>query len=105
MFANAPAGHPAAAVMIINDPLKDFERIQRLVKAGYLVRSRADADTREARANDTRRRDQAFASGAQAISTDYYLPATHFGNDYQVAIEGNVRCNPILIPEPCSVVE
>ena len=105
MFTNAPEGHPAAAVMIINDPIKDFERIQRLVKAGYLVRSRADADTREARANDTRRRDQAFASGAQAISTDYYLPATHFGNDYQVAIAGGIRCNPVLMHDTCRVVE
>ena len=105
MFTNAPEGHPAAAVMIINDPIKDFKRIQRLVKAGYLVRSRADADTREARANDTRRRDQAFASGAQAISTDYYLPATHFGNDYQVAIAGGIRCNPVLTHDTCRVVE
>lgn len=105
MFTNAPEGHPAAAVMIINDPIKNFARIQRLVKAGYLVRSRADADTREARANDTRRRDQAFASGAQAISTDYYLPATHFGNDYQVAIAGGIRCNPVLMHDTCRVAE
>ena len=105
MFTNAPEGHPAAAVMIINDPIKNFARIQRLVKAGYLVRSRADADTREARANDTRRRDQAFASGAQAISTDYYLPATHFGNDYQVAIAGGIRCNPVLMHDSCRVAE
>ena len=105
MFTNAPEGHPAAAVMIINDPIKNFARIQRLVKAGYLVRSRADADTREARANDTRRRDQAFASGAQAISTDYYLPATHFGNDYQVAIAGGIRCNPVLMHDTCRLAE
>lgn len=105
MFTNAPEGHPAAAVMIINDPIKDFERIQRLVRAGYLVRTRADADTRQARANDTRQRDRAFASGAQAISTDYYLPATHFGNDYQVTLYGGIRCNPVLTPPGCTVSE
>lgn len=105
MFTNAPEGHPAAAVMIINDPIKDFARIQRLVKAGYMVRTRADANTVQARNNDTRQRDQAFASGAQAISTDYYLPAQHFGNDYQVKIAGGVRCNPLLAAPQCRVVE
>jgi hypothetical protein len=105
MFTNAPEGHPAAGVMIINDPIKDFARIQRLVKAGYLVRTRADAGTLEARSNDTLRRDRAFASGAQAISTDYYLAATHFGNDYRVAIDGGIRCNPVLLPQPCVVAE
>ena len=105
MFTNAPEGHPAAGVMIINDPIEDFARIQRLVRAGYLVRTRADANTFEARVNDTRRREQAFASGAQAISTDYYLPATHFGNDYRVGIEGGIRCNPVLLSETCVVAE
>ena len=103
MFTNAPEGHPAAGVMIINDPIENFARIQRLVKAGYLVRTRADAGTLEARSNDTLRRDRAFASGAQAISTDYYRAATHFGNDYRVAIDGGVRCNPVLLPQPCVV--
>ena len=71
MFTNAPEGHPAAAIMILNDPVGQFDEIQRLVKAGYMVRTRADANTREARKNDTRRRAAAFASGAQAVSTDY----------------------------------
>ena len=53
-----------------------------------MVRTRADANTMQARNNDTSQREQAFASGAQAISTDYYLPAQHFGNDYQVQILG-----------------
>ena len=105
MFTNSPEGHPAAAVMIINDPIGDFDKIQRLVKAGYMVRTRADADTREARENDTRRRSAAFASGAQAISTDYYLPAIHFGNEYQVSLPQPVQCNPITAPENCNVSE
>ena len=103
MFTNAPEGHPAAAIMIINDPIGEFEKIQRLVKAGYMVRTRADADTREARENDTRRRSAAFASGAQAVSTDYYLPAIHFGNDYQVSLPQPVQCNPITAPKDCEV--
>ncbi len=105
MFTNAPEGHPAAAIMILNDPVGQFDEIQRLVKAGYMVRTRADADTREARENDTRRRAAAFASGAQAVSTDYYLPATHFGNEYQVSLPQPVMCNPITAPENCQVSE
>ena len=105
MFTNSPEGHPAAAVMIINDPIGDFDKIQRLVKAGYMVRTRADADTREARENDTRRKAAAFASGAQAVSTDYYLPAIHFGNEYQVNLPEPVQCNPITAPENCIVSE
>ena len=105
MFTNAPEGHPAAAIMIINDPIGQFEEIQRLVKAGYMIRTRADSDTREARDNDTRRKVAAFESGAQAVSTDYYLPATHFGNEYQVSLPEPVQCNPITAPKYCRVSE
>ena len=105
MFTNAPEGHPAAGIMILNEPIEQFDEIQRLVAAGYMVRTRADADTREARGNDTRRRDAAFASGAQAISTDYYLPATHFGNDYQVILPQAIRCNLVAGPTRCQVSE
>ena len=105
MFTNVLEDHPAAAIMIINDPLGQFEEIQRLVKAGYMVRTRADADTREARENDTSRREAAFASGAQAVSTDYYLPARHFGNEYQVILPQPIRCNPITAPENCKIYE
>jgi hypothetical protein len=105
MFTDAPEGHPAAAIMILNEPLEKFDEIKRLVTAGYMVRTRADADTREARENDTKRRDAAFASGAQAISTDYYLPATQFGNDYQVILPQAIRCNPVTAPANCQAFE
>ena len=103
MFTNAPEGHPAAAIMIINDPIEQFEEIRRLVKAGYMVRTRADADTREARANDISRKVAAFESGAQAVSTDYYLPATNFGNEYQVSLPKPIKCNPITAPNDCKI--
>ena len=53
LFASVSESHPAAAWFKINDPVADFDRIRRLVQAGFLVRTRADADTRQARANDT----------------------------------------------------
>lgn len=104
MFTNSPAGHPAAAVMIINDPLAQAATIRRMVQQGYLVRTRADADTLEARRNDSRRRDAAFASGAHAISTDYYLPSTRFDSPYQVSLpntQAPIRCNPVTAQADC----
>jgi calcium-dependent phosphoinositide phospholipase C len=103
MFTNAPVDHAAAAIMILNDPLKQQQQIRDLVAQGYMVRTRADADTREARLNNTARREAAFASGAQAVSTDYYLPAESFDSDYQVRLDPPVRCNPVLTSRVCSV--
>lgn len=105
MFANLPEGEAGSAILIINDPLADLERIQRLVRQGYIVRTRADADTREARTGDTMRREAALASGAQLVSTDYYEPASHFGTDYVVAVPGGMRCNPLLRPQACELGE
>ena len=53
MFVRVEPRTPAAAWFKVNDPIKDFDKIQRLVKAGFLVRTRADADTRQARKGDT----------------------------------------------------
>ena len=71
MFATVAPEHPAAAWFKINDPIKDFDRIKQLVSDGFLVRTRADADTVQSRKNDVTQRDKALASGAQFVSTDY----------------------------------
>jgi len=104
MFANAPEGTPEAAIRIVNDPLGDFDYIQQLVRDGYLVRTRADANTHEARTGNTARRDSAFASGAQVITTDYYVPDTTLGTDYQVQLPGDgvARCNPVQETASCT---
>ena len=96
MFASVAPEDPAAAWFKINDPIKDFDRIQKLVREGFLVRTRADADTRQARANDVTQRDKALASGAQFISTDYPEPDRRF-SDYSVRFPGGqvARSNPV----------
>jgi hypothetical protein len=96
MFTTVEKSHSAAAWFKINDPIKDFDRIQGLVRAGFLVRTRADADTRQARQADTRQRDKAMASGAQFISTDYREPDRRF-SDYSVRFPGGqvARSNPV----------
>ena len=85
-----------AAFFKINDPIENQAEIQRLVRHGFLVRTRADADTQQARENDTRRREQAFISGAQLISTDYPQPDRRF-SEYQVRFPGDraIRANPV----------
>ncbi|MDA9902188.1 phosphatidylinositol-specific phospholipase C1-like protein [Gammaproteobacteria bacterium] len=91
-----------AAYFTMNNPLGDQERIRDAVNAGFIVRTRADANTREARVNDTSRREAAFASGAQYVSTDYYVPRVEF-SDYTVSLPGGAaaRCNPVRLDSRC----
>ena len=69
---------------------------------GYIVRTRADADTEEARSGDTGPRDLAISSGAQFVSTDYYVAdaradTSEGWTDYSVSLPGNfiARENPV----------
>jgi hypothetical protein len=87
LFVDAEPGTPEAAFLIINDPLKDAQKIREMVRKGYMVRTRADADTEEARRNDRNRFNAACASGAQIITTDYYRKSTHFSSDYVVSFD------------------
>lgn len=78
-FVNVDETSPAAGYITLNEPKEQAARITAAVKAGLIVRTRADADTREARTNDTSRQAAAFASGAQYVSTDYMTPDVRFG--------------------------
>jgi hypothetical protein len=94
---------PEAAYFTMNEPVKDQALIQERVKQGFLIRTRADADTREARSGETARREAALASGAQFISTDYMWPDERFGTGYTATLpEGAVtRCNPVTSVDLC----
>jgi hypothetical protein len=83
LFASVSADHPAAAWMKRNDPISQFDEIQKLVKLGFMVRTRADADTIQARRNDQSRSQKAIESGAQLISTDFPEPDSRF-SEYRV---------------------
>jgi len=100
LFVDVGEKHPAAAFFKINDPVRSFKRIQRLVRAGFLVRTRADADTVEARNNDPKRRDKALASGAQMISTDFPVAVPAI-SAYAVQLPGKLdhRPNPVRKPQ------
>lgn len=97
MFINAPDADAAdAAYFTLNDPIGQGDLIGAHVAAGFLVRTRADADTKEARTGDDTRLEAALASGAHYISTDYYQPRPEW-SAYVAKLPGDEieRGNPI----------
>jgi hypothetical protein len=94
VFTNSAPGTAEAAVLLMNDPGPE---ITRLVKQGYIVRTRADADTMEARKEDYSRFEKAKESGAQVITTDYYQPSKLFKSNYKISFDKNTyeRRNPV----------
>jgi hypothetical protein len=103
LFTDSAPGEPEAAFMKRNDPLGSLEEIRDLVSRGYIVRTRSDADTLEARFGVTTRRAAALASGAQFVSSDYPEPNPDFGTGYFVEIPDGepARCNPQNAPAGC----
>ncbi len=103
-FTNAVPGEDDAAFVELNDGPADD--IKKLVKAGYLVRTRTDADLKEAQRNDASRRDAMLASGAQLLSTDFPInePAE---NGYVVRFDGDAvaRCNPQRASTHCGGID
>ena len=103
LFTNAEPADEDAAFIKRNDPFDPS--IPGLVSAGFLVRTRSDGDTVEARTGDTSARDAALASGAQWVSTDYPVAgmAVGFTSSYVAEIPGGTvaRCNPVNGPEGC----
>lgn len=86
---------PSSAVLVKNDATDPS--IPDLVREGFIVRTRADADLVEAKANDTSKRDAAFASGAQLIHSDHPQGHARKDNGYVVTFgtEVAIRCNPV----------
>jgi hypothetical protein len=101
LFTNAAPGQPDAAFTEENDGTE--AEIAALVRQGYLVRTRTDADTKEGRSGDTARREHAMASGAQILSTDYPKAEPAKWTGYSVSFAGGAmaRCNPIARNAVC----
>jgi hypothetical protein len=101
LFTNATPGQPDAAFIEKNEG--DEATIAALVRQGYMVRTRADAGTVEARSNDGRNRDRALRSGAQIVSTDYPQSEPARWTGYFVALPNGLpaRCNPVNGPSSC----
>jgi hypothetical protein len=109
LFTNSTPGQPDAAFVEENDPTgANQARIQDEVRQGYVVRTRADVDTAQARTGDTTMRDAALASGAQWVSTDYPVvsDSARFGTGYAVRLPAGAtaRCNPVNAPADCTTI-
>ncbi len=103
MFVNTDEASPAAAYLTLNDPVGQKDRIAAAVKAGFMVRTRADADTWAARNNDVTQRSAALTSGAQYVSTDYMWADPRLPGNYTVRLAGGeaATCNPVRAAKAC----
>ena len=105
LFVSSTPGEPSAAFIKMNEALAEEEgRIRQRVRERFLIRTRADIPTAEARSGSTTRRDAAFRSGAHYVSTDYPEPSP-FGSGYRARLPGAenlaARCNPVNAPAGC----
>lgn len=108
VFTNSEPGLADCAFQKLNDPRgeQNLANIQQQVKAGYWVRTRADEPLTTLLGDDvTSMRDQAFASGAQIVSTDFpaYGMTSRWDVDYAVRFKGGkaVVCNPVNGDKHC----
>ncbi len=96
-FLRSSPGQKHSAFILMDNAVVRQQEIQRYVKQGYLVRTRSDIETYEAKVNDMSRAKAAFKSGAQVISTDFYKPGNPYGTSYKVTLPKGVDylCNPV----------
>lgn len=101
IFTNAEPGTPDAAFVEQNDGTP--EQIQALVSQGYLIRTRSDDGTEEARSNNHARAERAIESGAQLLSTDYPASEPASWTGFFVGLPDGLiaRCNPVNRPSGC----
>lgn len=109
VFTRGPEGQPDAAVTQVNDPRgANQAEIQRLVKKGYLIRTRSDEPMSTIRDNELSRVGVALASGAQYVTTDFPVAgmAARYDSDFVAKLPGDtpVRFNPVPVPAGHRVV-
>lgn len=87
-FLRAQPGEDHAAFLMFDNALVRSTEIKRYVQQGYVIRTRADIETHEAKIDDHARADAAFASGAQVVSTDFEVAGNAYGTAYVVRLPG-----------------
>ena len=97
MFAYGEIGGESTAFVMRNDPIGKEEEINELSKK-YMVRTRTDAGSLEARSNDYTRYQAAMKSNAQIISTDYYERDPKI-SDFQIGLveAGKINSVPFIL--------
>ncbi|PIF45425.1 calcium-dependent phosphoinositide phospholipase C [Chryseobacterium sp. 52] len=84
MFMDSEPEDSFAAFILMDNAIVRQQEIQTLVKQGFMVRTRADIETYEAKINDLTRSKAAFSSGAQVVSTDFFRSGNTYGTSYFV---------------------
>ncbi len=99
MFVRSEPGRPEAATLVHDRP--HVAAIQELVRQGYWIRTRADAGLVEGRLGKAERSQDALASGAHIVSTDFPPGEPDPETGYVVALPGGAaaRCNPVNVPD------
>ncbi|MFT3977026.1 MAG: Ca2+-dependent phosphoinositide-specific phospholipase C [Sphingomonas bacterium] len=87
-FLDSQPGQPYAAFILDDNALARGAEIRDEVRKGYMVRSRSDIETYEAKVNDMTRANATFASGAQIVSTDFEKEGNAYGTPYVVRLPG-----------------
>ncbi|MFV0541795.1 MAG: Ca2+-dependent phosphoinositide-specific phospholipase C, partial [Aestuariibaculum sp.] len=97
MFVTSDPKSDHAAFLLLDNAIDRQDDIKRYVKEGYLVRTRSDIETYEAKINDKTRANMAFSSGAQVVSTDFYKSGNVYNTSYFVTLPGGgvARKNPV----------
>ncbi|MGL5276754.1 phosphatidylinositol-specific phospholipase C domain-containing protein [Myroides sp.] len=99
MFVQSKESDSYGCFLLLDNAIVRQEDIKKYVLKGYLVRTRSDIDTYEAKVNDYTRAKAAFSSGAQVISTDFFSKDYNpYQSGYFVEIPGElkqVRINPV----------
>ncbi len=92
MFQFSKANTNNAAFVII-DKSNKLSEIDSAINSGAIVRTRADGGSSDAKSGNTTKKDNAFMSGAQIISSDYYIPDSRAGTNgwtnFQVIFNDN----------------
>jgi hypothetical protein len=97
-FLRSEPGEDHGAFLLLDNALMRYDDIKKYVQQGYLVRTRSDIETYEAKVNDKTRSIAAFNSGAQIVSTDFEKPGNAYGTDFVVKLPGGgvARCNQVV---------
>jgi hypothetical protein len=98
MFVRSSPERDDAATLVIDNPRA--EEIPQLARAGFFIRTRADAGLNAAAPGQPARRDASLASGAHILSTDFPAGEPHAELGYVVEFAGaaGARVNPVSGP-------
>jgi hypothetical protein len=99
MFVRSDPQRDDAATLVLDNP-RDAE-IPQLARAGFFIRTRADAGLNAASPGQPARRDAALASGAHILSTDFPAgePQAEHGYVVEFPDAAGARVNPVNGPE------